>query len=220
MKKEEGLNYIQFLNEIIVEDSSLLGSHFFDFQNFFQLLDEETPQIDFYIRRGNYYNAVCFDDSVFRVLKIVQTEPDFIPSYAQIVIDEFQDFNPLEVAFINELQKTSAILIAGDDDQAVYSMRNSSPTHLRDKFHSGEYSVFKLPFCSRCPKVVVEATTEFIQSVIDRGGLRSRIDRLFVPYLEGNEEVNSRYPKIVTAQISNIVGMTNFIKISYRKNTR
>lgn len=211
-EKRGGFELYPFLTEIIIEDSRFLGLHFIDFQNRFQLLDEESPQIDFYIHRGNYYNAVCFDDSVFRVLKIVQTEPEFIPSYDQIVIDEFQDFNPLEVAFINELQKSSPILIAGDDDQAVYSMRNSSPTYLRDKFHSDEYSVFELPFCSRCPKVVVEATTNFIQSEIDRGRFRSRIDRLFIPYLEGNEEVNSRYPKIVTAQISNIIGMTNFIK--------
>ncbi len=211
-EKKGGFELYPFLTEIIIEDSSFLGPNFVDFKKHFQLLDEESPKIDFYLRRGNYYNAVCFDDSVFRVLKIVQIEPDFIPSYDQIVIDEFQDFNPLEVAFINELQKSNPILIAGDDDQAVYSLRNSSPSFLRDKYHSGDYSIFELPYCSRCPQVVVDATSKFIQAVIDHGGFSSRIDRLFVPYLEGNEEINTRYPKIVTAQISNIIGLANFIK--------
>ena len=45
----------------------------------------------------------------------------------------------MEVAFIDELQKRGPILIVGDDDQAVYSLRNSSPEYIRSKFMSGDY---------------------------------------------------------------------------------
>jgi superfamily I DNA/RNA helicase len=64
---------------------------------------------------------------------------------------------------------------------------------------------------------VVEATRSFIDSVKKHGGLKSRIDKKFLPYLEGNEETNSRYPKIVSAQISNIRGVSNFIKSAIEK---
>lgn len=216
-KKEGGFELFPFLDQLIEEDSDLLGFFYSEFSNHFQLLNEGSQQISFYITRGNYYNAVSFDDSVYRVLMISETDPDFIPKYDQIVIDEFQDFNPLEVSFIDLLQKNNKVLITGDDDQAVYTLRNSSSKHIRDKYYSGNYDKFELPFCSRCPKVVVDATSSFIKSVIDCGGLQSRINRKFYPYLEGNELANSRYPKIVTAEISNIPGIGNFIKAAIEK---
>ncbi|QRN82723.1 ATP-dependent helicase [Chloroflexota bacterium] len=216
-EKEGGFELFPFLEQLIEEDSDLLGFSYSNFSNHFQLLNEDSQQISFYITRGNYYNAVSFNDSVYRVLKISETDPDFIPKYDQIVIDEFQDFNPLEVSFINLLEKNNKVLITGDDDQAVYALRNSSSEHIRDKYYSGDYDKFELPFCSRCPKVVVDATSSFIKSVIDCGGLQSRINRKFYPYLEGNESVNSRYPKIVTAEISTISVMGNFIKAAIEK---
>jgi superfamily I DNA/RNA helicase len=216
-EKKGGFDLYPFLTEIINEDSVILGYQPCDFSKHFQLLNEDSPLINFYLDRGNYYNAVCFDDSVYRVLKISETDPNFIPRYDQIVIDEYQDFNPLEVAFIDELQRYNSLLIAGDDDQAVYSQRNSSPEFIREKYYSGDYELFELPFCSRCPRAVVEATRSFIDSVKKHGGLKSRIDKKFLPYLEGNEETNSRYPKIVSAQISNIRGVSNFIKSAIEK---
>jgi superfamily I DNA/RNA helicase len=216
-EKMGGFELYEFLTKIIKEDSKLLGFHFRGFTDHFQLLNEDSPEIYFYLLRGDYYNAVCFDDSVYRVLKILRQNPNFLPRYDQIVIDEYQDFNPLEVAFIDEIGKYNSILISGDDDQAVYSMRNSSPVYIREKYYSNEYEVFELPFCSRCPRVVVDATSIFIKSVIDQGYLRSRIDRKFIPYLDGNEVINARYPKIVTAQISNIPGLCNFIKSAIEK---
>lgn len=216
-EKKGGFDLYPFLTEIINEDSVILGYQPCDFSKHFQLLEEDSPLINFYLDRGNYYNAVCFDDSVYRVLKISETDPNFIPRYDQIVIDEYQDFNPLEVAFIDELQRYNSLLIAGDDDQAVYSQRNSSPEFIREKYYSCDYELFELPFCSRCPRAVVEATRSFIDSVKKHGGLKSRIDKKFLPYLEGNEETNSRYPKIVSAQISNIRGVSNFIKSAIEK---
>ncbi len=216
-EKRGGFELYPFLTQIVIEDSNFLGYHFSDFTNHFQLLKKDSQQILFYINRGDYYNAVCFDDSVYRVLKISETDPDFIPRYDQIIIDEFQDFNPLEVALIDELEKYNPILITGDDDQAIYSLRNSSPNYLREKYYSNTYEKFELPFCSRCPKVVVDATKFFIKTVISNGGFQGRINRKFVPYLEGNVVTNSRYPKIVTSQISTIHGVGNFIKASIEK---
>ncbi|MHA1280351.1 MAG: UvrD-helicase domain-containing protein [Candidatus Helarchaeota archaeon] len=216
-EKKGGFELFPFLKKLIEEDSEFLGYFFSNFSDHFQLLNEGSQQIPFYISRGDYYLAVCFDDSVYRVLRISETDPNFIPRYDQIVIDEYQDFNPLEVAFIDEIQKYNKVLITGDDDQAVYMLRNSSPEYIREKYQSGDYEIFELPFCSRCSKVVVEATSSFIQSVIDRGGFQFRINRKFVPYLEGNELTNSRYPNIVTAEISNIHGVGNFIKAAIDK---
>ena len=68
----------------------------------------------------------------------------------------------MEVAFIDELEKRGSILIIGDDDQAVYDSRCASPDYLREKYNSGKYERFELPYCSRCPEVIVNAANAIL----------------------------------------------------------
>ncbi|MDP8267123.1 MAG: AAA family ATPase [Candidatus Tenebribacter davisii] len=206
-----------YLTKVIEEDAALLGSQLSNFDNKFQTLDESSREIAFYLGRGDYYEAVSFNDSVYRLYRYVKKGDFELPVFNQIVIDEFQDFNALEVAFIQELGKNSPILIVGDDDQAVYINRGSSPEHLRQKYKSGEYEKFELPFCSRSPRVIVEATSSFIQYVHNRGKLRSRIDKKFIPYLEDKEYENKIYPKIIKATTSNILILSKYIESEINK---
>ena len=212
-KRYGSIELVPFLTQLIEEDANFLGYEYSKFNSAFQNLDENSDEICFYLDRGDYYRAVSFDDSVFRVYKAVKENEYVLPKYNQIVIDEFQDFNPLEIAFINELQRNSPILIVGDDDQAVFSLRNSSPDFLREKMYSGEYEIFELPFCSRCPRIVVEATTVFVEAAIKRGNFVSRISRPFVPCLEDKDYENQAYPKIISATTSNIACQSKLIQI-------
>lgn len=75
----------------------------------------------FYLARSAYYDALDFDDSVYRVTRRLNDRPDLIPAYELVLIDEFQDFNGMESEIINLLGRGSPIVIAGDDDQALYS---------------------------------------------------------------------------------------------------
>lgn len=200
------------LNTIIEEDGGILGYDTSSVTKDFHELNEDSDAIEFYLTRGDYYKAVSFDDSVYRVLQIARGDESFIPSYKQIVIDEFQDFNPMEAAFISELEKRGDILIAGDDDQAVYgSFRHASADHLREKAHSGEYEAFELPFCSRCPRVVVDAVNAFLHNAISTGAFPGRIDRKYVPFLEDKEYENKKYSQIIAMEASTINTMVNAV---------
>lgn len=193
---------ISFLTNIIEEDAQALELGLKDFDKKFQLLDEGSPEVAFYLRRGDYYDAVSFNDSVYRLFKALQEEPGIVPNFNQILIDEYQDFNPLEVAFINELEKKGNILIVGDDDQAVYAGRCASPNHLRDKFNSGDYGKFELPFCNRCPEVVVSATNAFLSTAQAKGYLKGRINKRYECFIELKGNDSTRFPKIITVQCS------------------
>jgi len=93
-------------------------------------LDEEN-NIPFYLARGDYYDAVDFDDTVYRVYQRLTSGTATPDAYDLVLIDEYQDFNLLEAAFIHLLAETSPILIAGDDDQALYSqLRDASWDHI------------------------------------------------------------------------------------------
>jgi len=192
---------IPFLTNIIEEDSQMLGLNFTDFDRKFQILDSESSEVKYYLNRGDYYDAVSFNDSVFRLYKELLTHPEIVPAFNQILIDEFQDFNPLEVAFINELEKKGKILIVGDDDQAVYPFRYASPDYLREKFNSGNYEKFELPFCIRCTEIIVNATNAFLSKAQEKGFLKGRINKRYECFIGLKRGDNSRFPKIITVQL-------------------
>lgn len=189
-----------FLTQIIEEDAFYLNLELNAFDKQFQILDEESDEIAFYLMRGDYYDAVSFNDSVYRLYKQLQEKPDIIPKFNQILIDEFQDFNPLEVAFINELENRGNVLIVGDDDQSVYGGRCASPDYLRQKYYSGEYEIFELPFCRRCPEVIVNAANTLISSSEMNGHLIGRVKKRFECYISTKEPDNTRFPNIYTAR--------------------
>ena len=200
-----------YLPKIIREDAEAINRNYPSFEASFQSLREGSAEMVYYLGRGNYYRAVSFDDSVYKVYRAVLEGTLELPRYSQIVIDEYQDFNILEVEFINQLQDRGNILIVGDDDQAIYIQRNSSPEYLRDKYRSGRYKTFTLPYCSRCPRVVVEATSSFIRQASARNRLGSRITKPFIPYLPGKERINSKYPRIIRGVTPNIRCLSTFI---------
>lgn len=199
------------LTQIISEDAKHLNQEFGNFDDKFQMLDETRHDIEFYLKRGDYYNTVSFNDSVYRMLKELRNLPDIISNFDQILIDEFQDFNPLEVAFIDELEKKGNILIVGDDDQAVYDTRFSTPKFLREKYQSGLYEIFELPFCSRCTRVVVNATNTLLGVAQKNGNLKNRISKHYECFIETKDVDNKKYPHITTAKLTNIPSVIKFI---------
>jgi superfamily I DNA/RNA helicase len=200
------------LTDIVREDSQFLNVKCGNFDDKFQTLDESGNEINFYLKRGDYYNTVAFNDSVYRMWCELKKDPDIISKFDQILIDEYQDFNPLEVAFIDELEKKGNILIVGDDDQAVYDSRFSTPYHLRKKFKSGEYQTFELPFCSRCTEVIVNATNSLLKAVQLSGRLKDRVPKRYECFLELKDPENLKYPLITTAQLTTMSTVVKFIR--------
>lgn len=205
------------LPEIIQEDATLLDHDYGEFDTKFRNLEEDAPDIAFFLARGDYYEYLSFDDSVYRLYQLLKKDDSILEEYDQIIVDEYQDFNLLEVEFLKELEKKGPILIAGDDDQAIYEGRSSSPDYLRERYSSGDYEKFELPYCSRCPEVVVNATNAFIEDVIEYGGLEDRLEKSYFPFTDGNEETNRLYPKIKIIQVPIIHTIAKYIDIEIQK---
>lgn len=194
-------HYYPKLTKIIETDADILENNLSQFEKAIQTLDE-GDEIKFYINRANYYNSVSHNDAVYRVLKYFEANQQYIPKFNQIVVDEYQDFNPLEVAFIDQLAITSPVLIAGDDDQALYWFKHASSEHIRGKRNNGEYECFELPYCSRCTLVIVSSVLEIIKKAVDLGRLANRIDKKYICFLPQKEEDSQTYPKITHAACS------------------
>jgi superfamily I DNA/RNA helicase len=200
------------LSTIIRTDAELLGRALSDFDTKIRTLEEDSPELAFYLGRGDYYQVVGFDDSVYRLYCELRENEEVLPNFGQIVVDEYQDFNPLEVAFIQELAKKGDILIVGDDDQALYEDRSASPSYLRQLHGAGEFERFELPFCSRCTEVVVAATNQVIATAQAHGLLNGRIPKRYECYMEEKHQDSAKYPKIIRASCTTLGVVGTYIE--------
>jgi len=172
----------------------------------------EENHVPFYIARGEYYDAVDFDDTVYRVLDGLESGLAAVDSYELVLIDEYQDFNALEAGIIDHLGNRNRIMIAGDDDQALYSqLRDASWDYIRLLRTAGEYKVFDLPFCMRCPKVVVDAVNDVITKARELDRLEGRIDKPYKHFPPAKGADSEKYPQIVNVQVSVQRGQVNYM---------
>lgn len=163
----------------------------------------EDNHLSFYLERGNYYDAVDFDDSVYRAYIGFSSGGRLPKKYELVLIDEYQDFNKLEAGIVDILGDQNRILIAGDDDQALYGqLRDASWDYIRSLRDRGDYKVFELPFCMRCPKVIVDTVNEIVIKARSLNKLEGRINKPFkhFPLVKGKDSV--KYPKICLVETS------------------
>ncbi|MEX0999038.1 MAG: UvrD-helicase domain-containing protein [Thermodesulfobacteriota bacterium] len=198
---DTNFQYFPKLPLLVISDSQYLETNLDEFDEAFNnLLDDE--RISFFIERGDYYNSVGHYDAVYRVLRYFQHEYVTVPSFSQVVVDEYQDFNSLEVAFIDEIAESSPVLIAGDDDQAVYAFRHASPKYVREKAIHQDFVKFDLPYCSRCPQVIVDAVCDITTKAQSINKLQDRIDKPYICFLPDKETDSTNNPKIIHARCS------------------
>jgi superfamily I DNA/RNA helicase len=166
-------------------------------------LDTTDDVIAVALERADYYSAVSHNDVVYRVLRHFEGAPDTIPEYPLIVVDEFQDFSLLETKFIELLGSKSPVLIAGDDDQALYmNLKYASPDFIRAIATDGTHETFELPFCSRCTEVVVAAVNDVIAKAVAIAKLQNRLAKPLHCFLPDKKAASDENPKIIHVDCS------------------
>jgi superfamily I DNA/RNA helicase len=204
----EGLDanwhYYPPLLELVAYDLGLVGGVWTKegIERALHTLDDSTGAISEALRLGGYYNAVSHTDVVYRALRHFTDYPDQLPAYPLIVVDEYQDFSEMETAFIGLLATRSKVLIAGDDDQALYSFKNADARFIRELASGGEYTRFPLPYCSRCTDVVVAAVNDVLTEAMDNGNLDGRLDKEFECFVPDKADDSHAHPKIIHATCS------------------
>jgi superfamily I DNA/RNA helicase len=205
----EGLSsqfhYFPLLPHLVAEDLAALGqagvshSHI---DHLFHTMDDRGTVLEASLQIGNYYDAVGHTDVVYRVQKHLAGNPGAIPEHEVIVVDEYQDFNLLDTQLIDILAQRNPVLVAGDDDQALYGFRDATPDFIRELATRDDVARFHLPYCSRCTEVVVEAVNQLVREAQRRGNLGARIDREFLCYLPEKAEDSDAHPALIHAACS------------------
>lgn len=196
-------DYYPPLTEILATDTSaiLAGKVTkWDVEAVLHTRDSENDILVTAVQCGDYYDAVGHTDGVYRMVRYFDEHPEDIPVYAQIVVDEYQDFSALEVRLIEQLAEGSPALVVGDDDQALYGFKHASPEHLRRLATEGKYTRFELPYCTRCPAVLVDAVGDVVFHAQALGLLEGRVPKRFECYMPDKREDSERYPTIIHAR--------------------
>jgi superfamily I DNA/RNA helicase len=192
------------LSDVIKEDAKLAFDRDVDFDKMFHERDDENPDVKFYSQRRKYYdNYYGHSDVIFAAVKYLERHVDKVPSYDQVLVDEFQDFNKLEVSLIDLLAGKSPIMLAGDDDQALYDFKCASAEHIRERYGdlNVDYASFNLPYCSRCTRVIVDAINDVISGATSDGHMPARIAKPYRYFdCEAKDKESDKYPKIVYRQ--------------------
>lgn len=98
-----------------------------------------------YDRQLREQGMIDFDDMISECLKLLTERRDILEQYREmftyILVDEFQDINTLQYQILKLLaHPINNLFIVGDDDQAIYGFRGSTPGIMKqfmDDFPNG-----------------------------------------------------------------------------------
>src|SRR5687768_10171723 len=93
-------------------------------------------------------------------------DPAQLLGITHVIVDEYQDLNPADLAFVAHLTAAGVTtFVAGDDDQSVYSFRHASPAGIQGftATYAGA-AQHVLQECFRCAPSVLQAATTLIDA--------------------------------------------------------
>ncbi len=111
---------------------------------------------------------VDFSEMLLRAHELLLNDEDVLKKYRQrfshILVDEFQDTNAIQSAFIQLLAgQHNKVLVVGDDDQSIYAWRGARVDHILD-FQSlyANTAMYKLEQNYRSTQTILDAANGVI----------------------------------------------------------
>lgn len=178
-------------------------------------ITEEIPQFQEIYRRYERIlrqeHVLDFDDMVLLCYQLFLEKPYILEEYRRdiqyVLVDEYQDINPIQYEMVKLLVEPHQNLFAvGDDDQSIYGFRGSDPSiMLRFKmdFPNGIIIPFQMNYRSKAGivncagRVISENTNRYekdTEAVKDGEGV------IFHPYTSKEEEYTDLLQKLQTAK--------------------
>lgn len=112
--------------------------------------------------------------------------------YQHIMVDEFQDINPIDLMFIDALRKRhgASLTLVGDDDQSIFEWRGATPWYILNpdgafgiEEEESRFETYKLTTNYRSPKNIVALSQRLI------GHNRNRVAKEMTAFREENASI-------------------------------
>ena len=138
--------------------------------------DEFGRWAEGWIKFKKEHKIIDFDDML-----VLAYMADVVPDHKVLIADEFQDFSPLQWAlFKNWMVDMEYTIVAGDDDQCLYSYTGASPKFMLHEFPADESIVLKRSF--RLPSQILALSKMFVSNLVT-----NRYPKEFSPRTEGGK---------------------------------
>jgi superfamily I DNA/RNA helicase len=131
------------------------------------------------------YNLYDLDDLIYEPVRLLENNPEVRKQmqnrYPWILIDEFQDINPIQYRLIQLLTIDSSpnLFLIGDPNQAIYGFRGSSRAFIsRFMEENPQTKVYQLQTSYRCSQNILKASGDVLQEEGLKGlddGMRIKI---------------------------------------------
>ena len=102
----------------------------------------------FHLSRTGIYSCLLPGEIVQRCLDYMRVNtlhPENLLNIHYLIIDEYQDLNPLDIEFIDRLTQNGVnTFVAGDDDQSIYSFRGARFENIQEFMEIKGTKLFKI----------------------------------------------------------------------------
>lgn len=99
--------------------------------------EELSHFYDTYIKLCHSNQVIDYDDQLYACIGLLTARPNILKElqerYRYVLVDEFQDTNPMQSALVDLLTgKKQNIMAVGDDDQSIYGWRGATLANILD----------------------------------------------------------------------------------------
>jgi ATP-dependent DNA helicase UvrD/PcrA len=156
--------------------------------------EERDEYRRFHQERTQTYSCVLPGEIVRKCvvsMKAGNLEPARLLNIQQLIIDEYQDLNPMDLEFVDQIILSGVpTFVAGDDDQSIYSFRFANPEGIQlfeERFP--EVGDHELIHCFRCSSEVLNAAQKLLEEYSEPNRITKSLISL---YSESNPPVTGR----------------------------
>lgn len=129
-----------------------------------------------YSRRMDEFGKLDFDDMCLKCHELLSGKKEVMKIWQErfkyILIDEYQDINPMQFKIIRLLLGNSGnLFVVGDDDQSIYGFRGSDPSimmNFTDEFAAFDPKVIRLDINYRSDKRIIDTADAVIRENSER----------------------------------------------------
>ncbi|MCL4508639.1 MAG: ATP-dependent helicase [Chloroflexi bacterium] len=95
---------------------------------------------------------------------------DDLQAFDHVIVDEYQDLNFLEQHLLNLLAESgsTALCVAGDDDQSIYGFRHANPIGIQQFWERADVESHVINVCGRCPRRILSMANSLISHAMGR----------------------------------------------------
>lgn len=163
----EGYQELYRMEGIQAEDARVKSEAVEEFFSFWKKAIVQLESVNRYTMEDQKYWARMHLENQIQDGK----SPQGVTRYTHVFVDEFQDINPLDLELLKTIcryhgkkDKPLSITIVGDDDQAIFGWRGTTPKYILypDKYFETEFTTCILDTNYRSPKNIVQISNKLI----------------------------------------------------------